>query len=126
MPMRELQQQILDGVTFWGYESEGQLIGVMGLQDKGDVELIRHAYVMTGLRKQGVGTRLLRHLEHLAAKPILVGTWASARWAIEFYEKNGYRLLARADAERLQRRYWSIPERQISTSVVLASGAWVG
>lgn len=124
MPLQELERQIREGVTFWGYESVGALIGVMGLQDKGDVDLIRHAYVMTGLRNQGVGTKLLRHLEELASKPILIGTWADASWAIRFYEKNGYRLLSRADTERLLRQYWTIPDRQVSTSVVLANAAW--
>ena len=124
MPMRELEEQAREGVTFWGCETDGELIGVMGLQDRGDVELIRHAYVMTGLRKQGVGTRLLRHLEQLTTKPILIGTWTSASWAIRFYERNGYRLLPRAETERLLHRYWHIPDRQVSTSVVLANAAW--
>ena len=124
MPVQELQTQIREGVTFWGYESAGELVGVMGLQDKGDVALIRHAYVLTGLRKKGVGTALLRHLEQMTAKPILIGTWAGAGWAIRFYEKSGYRLLSRADTERLLRRYWTIPDRQVATSVVLASPSW--
>ena len=92
MPMDELSQEIRDGVQFWGYESDGELIGVMGMQDKGDVALIRHAYVKTARRNRGVGTNLLRHLERMTTKPILIGTWADATWAIRFYEKNGYRL----------------------------------
>ncbi len=124
MPMPELHQEIRDGVQFWGYESDGELIGVMGIQDKGDVDLIRHAYVKTGRRGRGIGTELLRHLEQTTSKPLLIGTWADATWAIRFYEKNGYRLLSRKDTERLLRQYWSIPDRQVTTSVVLANATW--
>ena len=124
MPMQELRQEIRDGIQFWGYESEGKLIGVMGIQDKGDVNLIRHAYVKTSRRGRGIGSRLLRHLEQMTGKPILIGTWAAATWAIRFYEKKGYRILSRTDTERLLRQYWSIPDRQIATSVVLANAAW--
>ena len=124
MSMQDLRRELRDGVQFWGDESEGELSGVMGIQDKGDVDLIRHAYVTTRRRNQGVGTRLLRHLEQMTGKPILVGTWADATWAIRFYEKNGYRLLSRSDTERLLRQYWRIPDRQVATSVVLANAAW--
>lgn len=124
MPMQELNQELRDGIQFWGYGSEGELIGVMGIQDKGDVDLIRHAYVKTGRRRQGIGARLLRHLEQTTSKPILIGTWVAATWAIRFYEKNGYRLLSRTDTERLLRKYWNIPDRQVTTSVVLANAAW--
>jgi GNAT superfamily N-acetyltransferase len=96
----------------------------MGIQDKGEVELIRHAYVKTAKHNQGIGTELLRHIENMARKPILLGTWIDATWAIAFYEKNGYRRLPRPETERLLRKYWSIPERQIETSVVLANAAW--
>jgi GNAT superfamily N-acetyltransferase len=124
MPMEELKSEIAAGVRFWVFESGGALLGVMGIQDKGEVELIRHAYVKTAKRKQGIGTELLRHIEKLARKPILLGTWIDATWAIAFYEKNGYRRLSRRDTERLLGRYWSIPERQMETSVVLANAAW--
>jgi N-acetylglutamate synthase-like GNAT family acetyltransferase len=124
MPMDELSREICDGVQFWGYESDGELVGVMGFQDKTDVALIRHAYVKTARRNQGIGTKLLRHLEQMASKPILIGTWADATWAIRFYEKNGYRRLSRKDTERLLRKYWSVPDRQITTSVVLANAQW--
>jgi GNAT superfamily N-acetyltransferase len=124
MRMDELRKEIGDGVQFWGYESDREVIGVMGIQDKGDVALIRHAYVRTARRCQGIGTELLRHLEQMTSKPILIGTWADAAWAIRFYEKNGYRLLSRKDTERLLRKYWSIPDRQIETSVVLANAKW--
>ncbi len=121
MAMDHLEAELRDGVRFWGYEQDGALVGVMGIQDRGDVDLIRHAYVKSALRNRGIGTALLRHLEKSADKPILIGTWAAAAWAIDFYVKNGYRLLSREDTERLLRKYWRIPERQIETSVVLAS-----
>lgn len=121
MAMDHLLAEIRDGVRFWGYEEDGALVGVMGFQDRGEVDLIRHAYVKSALRNGGIGTTLLRHLEKSANKPILIGTWAAATWAIRFYEKNGYRILSREDTERLLRKYWRIPERQIETSVVLAS-----
>jgi N-acetylglutamate synthase-like GNAT family acetyltransferase len=124
MPMEELKSEIAAGVRFWGCESDGELLGVMGIQDKGDVDLIRHAYVKTAKRKQGIGTELLRHIEKLASKPILLGTWIDAAWAIAFYEKHGYRRLSRPETGRLLRKYWSIPGRQIETSVVLANAAW--
>ena len=120
MPMEELQAQVADGIVFSGYESDGELVGVMGIQDKGDVTLIRHAYVKTSERRKGIGEKLLKHLEVTTRKPVLIGTWADAAWAIRFYEKNGYRVLSRAETARLLKRYWSIPERQIETSVVLA------
>jgi GNAT superfamily N-acetyltransferase len=124
MPREELETEIAAGIAFWGAERDGQLLGVMGIQDRGDVTLIRHAYVRTAERRQGIGEALLRHLETLTAKPILIGTWSAATWAIAFYEKHGYRALSRPDIERLLRRYWRIPERQVETSVVLANARW--
>jgi len=124
MPIEELKHEIDDGVEFWGYEEAGDLIGVMGLQDKGDVYLIRHAYVYTSSQNRGIGRELLRHLERTTDKPILIGTWADATWAIRFYEKNGYRLLSRSETERLLKKYWKIPERQVVTSVVLSNPKW--
>jgi len=124
MPLEELQQEIARGVGFWGFEAGGELVGVMGIQDRGEVDLIRHAYVRTRSRNQGIGSELLRHLERLTPKPILIGTWADAAWAIRFYEGHGYRVLGRSETEMLLKRYWSIPKRQIATSVVLASPRW--
>lgn len=121
----QLRAEIEDGVVFFGCEAEGTLMAVMGIQDRGDVCLIRHAYVRTAERNRGLGTRLLAFLESTTAKPLLVGTWAAARWAIAFYEKNGYRLLPRRQKDRLLRTYWKIPRRQAETSVVLASPRWV-
>ena len=125
MALEEVRQEIEAGVIFWGFEKAGDLLGVMGIQDKGDVALIRHAYVRTRSRKQGIGENLLLHLEGLTEKPILVGTWQAATWAISFYQKNGYRLVSETEKSRLLQKYWSIPERQIETSVVLANKAWV-
>ena len=124
MPIEELKHEIDDGVEFWGYEEEGELVGVMGLQDKGDLHLIRHAYVRTSSQNRGIGTKLLHHLERMTDKPILIGTWADASWAIEFYQKNEFRLLSRSETERLLKKYWRIPERQVVTSVVLANSRW--
>jgi GNAT superfamily N-acetyltransferase len=124
MTMDELRHEIEAGVFFWGFEEEGVLEGVMGIQDKGDVALIRHSYVRTSKRNRGIGRRLLRFLESTTAKPILVGTWATAAWAIAFYEKNGYRLLEPGEKDRLLRKYWTISERQQETSVVLAHARW--
>jgi GNAT superfamily N-acetyltransferase len=124
MPLEHLEAEIADGVRFFGEEDAGGLVGVMGIQDRGEVDLIRHAYVRTSRRNSGVGGRLLEHLEAASAKPILIGTWAAATWAIGFYEKHGYRVLEREETVRLLKRYWNIPERQVETSVVLASRRW--
>ena len=120
MTAGQLEGEIEDGVLFWGLEEDGILQGVMGIQDRGDVALIRHSYVRTPCRNRGIGGRLLRHLEGLTEKPILVGTWREASWAVSFYLKNGYVLVEEEEKDRLLRKYWSIPERQVETSVVLA------
>jgi GNAT superfamily N-acetyltransferase len=124
MPADELAEEIAGGVVFWVAEQEGRLLGVMGIQDKGAVALVRHAYVAPNIQRKGVGTRLLRHAESLVDKPILIGTWADASWAIEFYRRNGFTVVPSNHKERLLRTYWSIPARQIETSVVLADGRW--
>jgi len=121
MPERELQDQINDGVQFWCYRENDRIIGVMGIQDKADVTLIRHAYVQTTARNTGIGGKLLGHLTELTTKPILIGTWADATWAINFYKKYGFTVVSYEDKERLLRKYWRIPLRQIETSVVLAN-----
>jgi GNAT superfamily N-acetyltransferase len=119
MPAVELEDEVAAGVEFWGIEEDGRLLGVMGTQTVRDVELIRHAYVRTDAQGTGVGRRLLEHL--VAARPgrILVGTWAAAEWAIRFYERNGFVLVSPARKSDLLREYWTIPDRQIETSVVL-------
>jgi GNAT superfamily N-acetyltransferase len=126
MSEEELLTQIADGVRFWGFLENERMIAVMGIQDKVDVTLIRHAYVRTSARNKGIGGKLLQHLSTLTSKPILIGTWADATWAINFYKKHGFRLVSYDEKEKLLRMYWSIPIRQIETSVVLASADWVG
>lgn len=122
MSASELESEIARGVVFWVVEDGGRLSGVMGIQDKGDVTLVRHAYVASTTQRSGVGTKLLRHVETLVDKPILIGTWAAATWAVEFYQRNGFTLVPSDDKDRLLQTYWSIPARQIETSVVLANG----
>ena len=119
MTREELKAQIDDGVRFSCYIHDHEVIGVMGIQDKTDVMLIRHAYVRTRQRSKGVGTLLLRELIRDATKPILIGTWKAASWAISFYEKNGFCLVEEEEKNRLLKKYWAIPDRQIETSVVL-------
>ena len=119
MTRDELLSEIADGVVFYGFEEEGELAAVMGIQDKGLVTLIRHAYTRTEKRGRGIGSKLLAHLLAEQDKPVLIGTWRDAEWAIRFYQKHGFRLVSEEDKERLLKRYWSIPERQIETSVVL-------
>lgn len=125
MPREELKREIAHGVRFWGVEREGRLVAVMGLQDVEDVTLIRHAYVRTAHRRRGIGGRLLSELRAGATRPLLVGTWAAAEWAIAFYRRHGFELVPREQVPVLLRRYWSIPERQIETSVVLAERTWL-
>lgn len=124
MPMAELQGEIADGVEFWGMEAGEELAGIMGLQDKCDVALIRHAYVRPSRQRQGIGAALLAHLLSTALMPVLIGTWAAAAWAISFYEKHGFRCVTSEEKDRLLHRYWRIPERQVDTSVVLADARW--
>jgi GNAT superfamily N-acetyltransferase len=120
MDSRELDDEIAGGVAFWGYEADGVLIGVMGIQPVGDVDLIRHAYVLPERQGEGIGRALLDHLRAMTKRRILIGTWAAAGWAIRFYERNGFELVSPQRKSALLRTYWSIPDRQIETSVVLA------
>jgi GNAT superfamily N-acetyltransferase len=122
MPMEELGSEISDGVEFWGLERDSRLVGIMGIQDRGEVTLIRHAYVHPDAQRLGIGGRLLDHLEALTDKPVLIGTWADATWAVAFYQKNGYEMTTREQKTELLHAYWSIPDRQVETSVVLAKG----
>ena len=121
MPREELREEISAGVAFLGYEKEGELAGVMGTQDVQDVTLIRHAYVLTAHRNQGIGGELLGQIMDGATRPVLIGTWADAFWAIRFYERHGFKVVSPGEKERLLRKYWSVPDRQIVTSVVLAA-----
>jgi GNAT superfamily N-acetyltransferase len=124
MPLEELVSEMDAGVNFWGLEADGRLVGVMGRQAVRDVTLIRHAYVSPAAQRAGVGARLLGHLRQGVATPMLVGTWAAAWWAVRFYEKHGFRLVTPAVKDRLLRSYWTISDRQVETSVVLADETW--
>lgn len=120
MPAHELDGEIVAGVAFWGYESDGELVGIMGIQPVRDVELIRHAYTAPASQGRGVGGALLEHLASRGTRPMLVGTWAAAEWAIRFYRRHGFEPVSVERKTALLREYWTIPERQIETSVVLA------
>ena len=114
-----LRGEIDSGVVFYGYFDGDDLLGVMGIQDVKDVTLIRHAYVMPKHQGKGIGSRLLKHLLALTDRQVLIGTWADASWAVSFYEKHGFRKVTHEEKERLLRKYWKIPERQVEMSVVL-------
>lgn len=122
----ELDAEIAAGVRFWGYEADGRLLGVMGIQQVRDVDLIRHAYVRPRSQRRGVGAALLAHLRDSATRPMLVGTWAAADWAIAFYRRHGFELVSPERKTELLRSYWTIPERQVETSVVLEAQAASG
>ena len=124
MSKSELQHEINDGVEFWGFAETGVLAGVMGIQPVADVTLIRHAYVRSDRQKLGIGGRLLSHLLGLAKRPVLIGTWADAKWAIRFYEKHGFQVVGHEQKTFLLSRYWTIPERQVETSAVLVDPKW--
>ena len=120
MPESELRDEIAAGVEFWGLDTDEGLIGIMGVQPVRDVDLIRHAYVRPDKQRHGVGAGLIAHLRTRTRRRMLVGTWAAASWAIAFYQRHGFELVPPADAAALLRNYWTIPERQIETSVVLS------
>jgi N-acetylglutamate synthase-like GNAT family acetyltransferase len=124
MPREELVHEITAGVRFAGYTENGVLLGVMGLQDVKDVTLIRHAYVRTCARNHGIGGKLLAHLVAQTQRPILIGTWAAATWAIQFYLRNGFSLVSESEKNVLLRKYWTVPDPQIATSVVLTDAKW--
>jgi len=119
MPQDELLSEVADGVVFYGYEEDGSLVGVMGIQDRGPVTLVRHAYTRTERRGEGIGSKLLEHLLGITTKPVMIGMWRGVTWAIRFYQKHGFKLVGEEDKDRLLREYWSIPHRQVETSVVL-------
>jgi GNAT superfamily N-acetyltransferase len=124
MSRDKLQHEIDDGVVFWGYEDSGSLVAVMGIQPVQDVTLVRHAYVRTTSQKKGLGALLLSHLRNMTNNPVLIGTWADAAWAIRFYERYGFQVVTPDEKQRLLKKYWTVPERQIETSVVLADPMW--
>jgi GNAT superfamily N-acetyltransferase len=119
MRMEELRAEIAAGVHFLGYRLSDQLIGVIGLQHVLDAALIRHAYVRTAYRNQGIGGQLLAELRAQTQRQLLVGTWAAAHWAIRFYEKHGFRLASEPNKQQLLAKYWSLPASQVKASVVL-------
>ena len=124
MPREELAAEVAAGVFFFSYVKDGRLLGVMGRQDLGEVTLIRHAYVRPQTQRLGVGCQLLAYLRQDVATPALVGTWAAAHWAIDFYQKHGFKLVTPAEKDRLLQTYWTITPRQIETSVVLGDDLW--
>jgi len=124
MSREKLRHEINEGVVFWGYEETGTLVGVMGIQAVQNVTLIRHAYVRTSSQKSGIGARLLSHLRELTSVPVLIGTWVDAVWAIRFYQKYGFQIVGPLEKDRLLKKYWTVPERQIETSVVLVDQKW--
>jgi len=124
MPREELRAEVSAGVAFLGYEKDCELAGVMGTQNVQDVTLIRHSYVRTAQRGQGIGGELLDRIMDQATKPVLIGTWADAVWAVRFYENHGFKVVSTQEKETLLRKYWNVPDRQIETSVVLADQRW--
>jgi len=121
MQAAELDDEIAGGVAFWGVEQDGTLVGVIGIQPVRDVDLIRHAYVVPGSQRHGVGGALLAHLRRRSARRMLVGTWAAADWAVRFYQHHGFELMPPECKAALLKKYWTVPDRQIETSVVLAN-----
>jgi N-acetylglutamate synthase-like GNAT family acetyltransferase len=124
MTQDELQRELTAQVAFDGVEVDGVLCGVMGLQDRGEVVLIRHAYVAPAHQRTGVGGQLLQRLLARTAKPVLIGTWAAATWAIDFYRRHGFRVVSADEKTRLLERYWAVPARQREASIVLADSRW--
>jgi N-acetylglutamate synthase-like GNAT family acetyltransferase len=123
MSLPELDSEISAGVAFWACDNEGEVIGVMGMQPVRDVDLIRHAYVRPGNQRRGIGAALISHIRSMSSRQMLVGTWAAATWAITFYQRHGFKLVSADQRNALLKTYWTIPERQIETSVVLANPA---
>jgi GNAT superfamily N-acetyltransferase len=117
MPMDELERE-MKRIAFYGWEEDGKLVGVMGIEPVKDVTLIRHTYVLPQWQRQGIASKLLTYLKGMVTTPrLLVGTWSAADWAISFYEKHGFKMMP--DKDELLATYWDIPRRQIETSVVL-------
>lgn len=124
MSRGHLADEIAAGVQFWVSEDGGEILGVMGIQDVKNVTLIRHAYVRTAARQRGIGSALLAFLQDRTTRPLLIGTWADAAWAVEFYQKHGFQLIVGADKDALLAAYWTVPNRQAEQSVVLADARW--
>jgi N-acetylglutamate synthase-like GNAT family acetyltransferase len=126
MPIDTLSRDLAEGVSFHGCGFDRTLIGVMGLQSRGELHLIRHAYVRTVDQRRGIGSMLLEHMHGLAAGPTLVGTWAAANWAIAFYRRHGYRMIEGPASGRLLRRYSNVCREHREASVVLGRGRLAG
>ena len=124
MPEDELRREVEAGVRFFGAYDKDDLVAVMGIQEAGDVALIRHAYTRSDRQRHGIGSSLLTHLQALTDRPILIGTWKAATWAIRFYEHHDFRVIEALQRETLLRRYWTVPDRQIEESVVLGDRRW--
>ena len=124
MSAAALRHEMDAGVEFWSHTEGGAVLGVMGVQPVQDVTLIRHAYVCTASQGRGVGGSLLAHLRATTSRPVLMGAWADATWAIRFYGKHGFRVVGPSTRVRLLRTYWTVPDRQIEASVVLADARW--
>jgi GNAT superfamily N-acetyltransferase len=124
MPLADLELEIARGVRFFGCRLDGRLAAVMGIQDVKDVTLIRHAYVEPECRGQGIGGALLAALGQSPTRPVLIGTWKAATWAVRFYEKNGFSVVGDEEKDRLLKIYWTVPARQIEESVVLVDSKW--
>lgn len=124
MTSKELNIEMEEGVRFWCYREGENILGIMGIQPKGDVTLIRHAYTRTIARGRGIGAQLINHLTQMTDNPILTATWSAADWAIDFYQRNGFQLVPEGQKDGLLQTYWNIPDIQSESSVVLASGDW--
>jgi GNAT superfamily N-acetyltransferase len=124
MPAAELEDELAAGVVFWAYVQDQEITAVMGLQEVQDVTLVRHAYTRTAHQGRGLGSALLDQLRAQTARPMLIGTWKAATWAVRFYEHHGFRLVSEEEKRTLLKRYWTVPERQIQESVVLADDRW--
>ena len=123
MSRDELRHELNQGVRFYLFEQDGHGVGVMGIQDVCDVTLFRHAYVRTAYHNRGIGSNLLTRLLHSTVKPVLIGTWRDATWAIRFYQRHGFEALDNAVAQKLLLRYWTVPVRQRELSVVLSQSS---
>ena len=120
MTAEELSGEIGCSVQFYGWIEHDVLVAAMGIQAVNDVTLIRHAYVLTSYQRKGYGEKLLKHLLALAeTSTVYVGTWETATWAIKFYQKYRFKLVSTEEKNKLLKKYWNIPERQVETSVVL-------
>ena len=120
MSKQELIDELSDGVRMFGYHHNSKLIGVIGIQKIKDVILIRHAYTLTSHQGKGTGSALLKYLiKKNHDSRLLVGTWQSAIWAIQFYKKFGFILHTKDQSALLLKKYWKISSKQIKNSVVL-------